>query len=683
MSLAYITGGTTGDRIKDAFAKTNTVIGNAIISATTSGSTLSLTKFDGNVLTTSLPGSDMLVSSAITGSIIYVDPSNINSTDDRTSLSKYNYVKPFATIEAAISAATSGDTVALLSDCEVSDNGVDTVNNIFKNGITITDLDLGVTVSYNGTYAGWIVDIDDVDVINFRILGNISFSNNTENVIGGCIRLVTKTVHILNINFNICESLSRTIYIIGLTADDEDTSYCIIKGNKCSVNQNTIPKSASTKSFVFDGTNNTKISNFININQLTNIHQSTDNTGYADEVVCNLTGVGVSAKIDNIYSNSIIDCGVRVNTDNAHIKISKIITTNLPNNFKGGLWIDSIINTTVEVDEIINSGGGNCVFIEASTTSNSIIKFNKILNTGGYSGIFIRNANSGLKIIGDIAESTVSEALIVEGYSSSNLCHISINELKSNYNQVIRLTNTSTNISNDSIFTFLNSEKITNTLVGGDGLLVSNYVSPSSIVKFYGSMVFSLASGTTYPIISEQSPYGSFNTYILQYKDIYSTSDYEWSTGSNRTLIREIVIDSELFTPNDASSGATLTADTTFSFNVFRGNGLELFSYSGFSGETRFYIASAMSTQFNTQFGDGVGDYEKYGVLNNLFCSANTSYNIEIQNSINTTKGNGFQIENPINFPTTNVIQTSRGIIIDLIDYKNLFVFNSDITNII
>ncbi len=51
MALEYISGATGQDKVKDGFRKTNEAIANIIVSATTSGSTLTLTKFDGTTFT--------------------------------------------------------------------------------------------------------------------------------------------------------------------------------------------------------------------------------------------------------------------------------------------------------------------------------------------------------------------------------------------------------------------------------------------------------------------------------------------------------------------------------------------------------------------------------------------------------------------------------------------------------
>ncbi len=76
-----------------------------------SGATFALNVSEtGNVFTVT-PSGATGVASIITGKTIFVDSSNNNSTDNRQNLSKYDFSRPFVTIQAAISVAVSGDDI--------------------------------------------------------------------------------------------------------------------------------------------------------------------------------------------------------------------------------------------------------------------------------------------------------------------------------------------------------------------------------------------------------------------------------------------------------------------------------------------------------------------------------------------------------------------------------------------
>jgi hypothetical protein len=59
MSLEYISGNTGQDKVKDMVRKTNEVIANTIVSATTSGTTLNLINFKGDVITANTMSNDV------------------------------------------------------------------------------------------------------------------------------------------------------------------------------------------------------------------------------------------------------------------------------------------------------------------------------------------------------------------------------------------------------------------------------------------------------------------------------------------------------------------------------------------------------------------------------------------------------------------------------------------------
>jgi hypothetical protein len=142
-------------------------------------------------------GSDSIVQNSL-----FVSQTNPNATDTRTGLSKYNLFKPFATIEAALSAATTGDTIVLLSDCTISDNG-GVVNNLFKNGVTLTDLGIGYTITYSGAGTGAMYSA--VGSNNTCIVtGKLSFINESTVADANAIMIVGAANVTIKIDINEC-----------------------------------------------------------------------------------------------------------------------------------------------------------------------------------------------------------------------------------------------------------------------------------------------------------------------------------------------------------------------------------------------------------------------------------------------------------------------------------------------
>jgi hypothetical protein len=433
-------------------------------------------------------GSDPIVQNSL-----FVSQTNPNATDTRTGLSKYNLFKPFATIEAALSAAVSGDTIVLLSDCTITDTaGV--VNNLFKQGVTLTDMGLGVSVSYSGSASGYIIDVLSIDALESFLQGNISFS--------ATFGTATTTGR-----------ESGIIKIVGCKTTTTDSSITLNCGNLY-----------SNKSHIYIDQSKNITVNFKNCIRTAVTYGAYNIFLFANNVNITIIGNSFYDKYGNSYFN-LYDAG---NT-NSSIKINYVY--------------GAIFGYEYEID-LVESNGIH-VAEPVLTVGNSVIK--RINNSGSRVGVtpidnfvyvgYINQTGNNYSVgFADQFANTIKSDYI---YNSNT---VAIYNAGGNFNTeltvdcpLIVCNSANGVIYNQSAtleyLNLLRDTKITNILDNSTGVGIKNNVNASSrfIIRNYGNLIINLTNGSALPI--EHSAINKSNIYLLNIGNIYSASSQK--AGAN------------------------------------------------------------------------------------------------------------------------------------------------------
>jgi hypothetical protein len=549
--------------------------------------------------------------------IYFVD--NQNASANNATALKGSIYRPYKTIEAAIALASVGDYIVLLSDCEVGDNGVDTVNNIFKNGITITDLGLGVTVSYNGAYAGWIVNINSVTNVDFNILGNITFVNKAEIASSGCIRVNGCTNGNVVLQYNKAISFALTVSLTSNSFTKTDSNFNLI----CNENMVdvTAAKTWRTAAILSETNNGGAMKNYNIVCQTAkNIHGG---GLIASDCVVTSQDSNANVEVKNIVSNSEQNYVVLLGLTNSTFKNDIINSTSTASsgvvlfnpmassvvNF-GDITVSNstvflsnynntgAIDTYVYFNKIVSSGSANCVRF---TPSNVLFTGTKIENTGGGAAIDITFGANGTSILGNydirqlISNSVNATVLVNYGiaYATAN------SDYKTRFIGDVRIENTGTGA---AIGRNTNAFAISHTLL-------------------FDAQV-SLITDSGFPVNSNISVSNQTNLYFLAKQDGYVNNNFENTVVSS--LVWDITIDDAVFSGTLLSS--TLLTNYTFKLNLNVGNGG--YSYTKFfaSGTTREVVRDTIISELNTLFNaSGAETYTLRGIETFINFAANST----------------------------------------------------------
>jgi hypothetical protein len=527
---------------------------------------------------------------------LFVDNQSTTATNARAQ--KGNITAPYKTIEAAITAATTGDAVVLLSDCEVTDNG-SIVNNIFKNGITITDLGLGVKVSYLGSEEGWILNIDTVTNVDFRLLGDITFLNTAEIANSGCIIVNGCTNGNLTLEYNRAISNALTLVSTSNSITKTDSNFNII----CNENMVdvTSTKTWRTAAILSELNNGGATKNYNLVCQTAkNIHGG---SLIASDCVVTCQDTNSNVEVKNIVSNSAQNYVLLLGTTNtvfkndilnstgtssssvvlynpivsSIIKLGDITLTNsicFASNYNNTGAIDSY----VYFNKLVSSANSPCVRFNPS---NVLFTGTKIENTGGGAAIDINFGANGTSIIGNF----------------------DVRELKSNSTSATLLVNYGigyVNANSDYKTRFFGDIRIEN---NGGGAAIgrnANAFIASHIFLFNGQV--SLITDTDFPIVSNVSV-GSNQTAMpfLFKKDGFVNNDVEFTSAT--AFECSIIIDDSVF--SGPLGGDTLSTDYTFKLNVNLGGGVYNFTKFFAIGTTRTDVRDGLITDLNALFDTG------------------------------------------------------------------------------
>jgi hypothetical protein len=527
---------------------------------------------------------------------LFVDNQSTTATDARAQ--KGNITAPYKTIEAAITAANTGDAVVLLSDCEVTDNG-STVNNIFKNGITITDLGLGIKVSYLGSENGWILNIDAVTNVDFRLLGDMTFLNTAKIGNSGCIRVNGCTNGNLTLEYNRAISNALTLVSTSNSFTKTDSNFNII------CNENMVDVT-STKTWrtaaILSETNNGGVMKNYNLVCQTakNIHGG---SLIASDCVVTCQDTNSNVEVKNIVSNSSQNYVLLLGTTNSVFKNDTLNSTGTASSsvvfynpinssiiklgdithnnsicFSSNYNNAGAIDSYVYFNKLVSSANSPCVRF---TPSNVLFTGTKIENTGGGAAIDITFGANGTSIIGNF----------------------DVMELKSNSTSATLLVNYGIayeNGNSDYKTRFFGDIRIEN---DGGGAAIgrnANAFISSHIFLFEGQV--SLITDTNFPIVSNVSV-GSNQSAMpfLFKKEGFINRDVEF-TGAT-AFEYSIDIDDSVFLNNTGTG--TLLTDYTFKLNVNLGGGVYNFTKFFASGTTRNAVRDGLITDLNALFDTG------------------------------------------------------------------------------
>jgi hypothetical protein len=527
---------------------------------------------------------------------LFVDNQSTTATDARAQ--KGNITAPYKTIEAAITAATTGDAVVLLSDCEVTDNG-SVVNNIFKNGITITDLGLGVKVSYLGSENGWILNIDAVTNIDFRLLGDITFLNTAEIANSGCIRVNGCTNGNLTLEYNRAISNALTLVSTSNSITKTDSNFNII----CNENivDVTATKTWATAAILSQTNNGGAMKNYNLVCQTAkNIHGG---SVIATDCVVTCLDTNANVEVKNIVSNSAQNYVLLLGTTNSVFKND--ILNNTGTVSQAVTVFNTIASSVIKLGDITLTNG-ICFASNYNNTGaiDSYVYFNKLVSSA--SNPCVRFTPSNVLFTGTKIENTGGGAAIeitVSANGTSILGNFDVRELKSNSTSATLLVNYGiayVNAISDYKTRFLGDIRIENTSTGAAIGRSNNAFISSHIFLFDGQV--SLVTDTNFPIVSNIDV-GSNQTAMpfLFKKDGFINNDVEFTSAT--AFEYSIEIDDAIFTGNLGTD--TLSTDYTFKLNVNLGGGVYNFTKFFAGGTTRTAVRDGLITDLNALFDTG------------------------------------------------------------------------------